>query len=488
MKLIPKYQEGTTRDGIQDNTRVNYSYSSRFRPQLVKRKSDQEKWEEYRMLHDKNEQIGPVQNVPEDLRERYRRRAETQQWMDQRARNFESFGNLLNLTLPSTYVGQAIGRQLTGPEALAVDLLTGPVLGGIKAVGKKGIQTATKLATKGAEAYKRRFVYPREGLPQWFYTQKPLIAGGKIMNEPLPQGLLKNGWTLAEDGAFINPQGIRFIRNSEGKLQSEISLKESNKAVASRQKNVINPQIMKQKQQKELQKAIQGFEDAGILGFRTREWKNFRKGFKTTESDIQEYESHVPEYYKIFKDLVRKGLLSNKSGQWKGNINDEMIPVNARQYIISNHPNFINNGWKLDPVNRGTAMFPKTSIEIQNNGGLSAANWGTNSNEQLGVFSRQRDNGPILRGIVSTRNNPDRIVPVKHAHEARMERYNGITEFDGPVGLANNDNIKGNWRIYGPDMQIKAIDGNTGLFSKTIKNPLSGIIPPILLGAYYNYE
>jgi len=99
--------------------------------------------------------------------------------MDQRARNFESFGKLLNLTLPSTYVGQAIGKQLTGPEALAVDLVTAPILGGIKTIGKKGIQTATKLATKGAEAYRRRFVYPREELPQWFYTQKPLIAGGR---------------------------------------------------------------------------------------------------------------------------------------------------------------------------------------------------------------------------------------------------------------------------------------------------------------------
>ena len=47
------------------------------------------------------------------------------------------------------------------------------------------------------------------------------------------------------------------------------------------------------------------------------------------------------------------------------------------------------------------------------------------------------------------------------------------------------ESTTGNWRIYGPNEQIKAIDGNNGLFSKAIKNPLSGVIPPALLGIYY---
>lgn len=346
--------------------------------------------------------------------------------------------------------------------------------------GPKAIQYLTKMDM------------PRYGFtPTTNYYFKPGHIGingipvGKRLE--LSPALKEKGWTLSDDEtALVNPQGQRFIRNSEGKLQSETSLKETmkNKTI---QEDKQKQLLLKKKQQRNLQKIIQNFEDVGVFGFRTKEWNAFRKGFKTTESDIEEYESHVPEYYEIFENLVKKGLLSNKSGQWKGNINGEMVPVNARQYIISNHPNFINNGWKYDPTNRGTAMFPKTAIKIQNNGGIDAANWGTNSNEQLGVFSRQRDNGPILRGLVSTRNNPDRVVPVKHAHEARMEKFKGITEFEGPVGLSNNNNIKGNWRIYGPDMQIKAIDGNNGLFSKVIKNPLSGIIPPILLGTSY-YE
>ena len=51
------------------------------------------------------------------------------------------------------------------------------------------------------------------------------------------------------------------------------------------------------------------------------------------------------------------------------------------------------------------------------------------------------------------------------------------------------ESTTGNWRICGPNEQIKAIDGNNGLFSKAIKNPLSGVIPPALLGIYYyNYD
>lgn len=303
------------------------------------------------------------------------------------------------------------------------------------------------------------------------------------MNEVLPDTLKNKGWKTASDGAFINPQGRRFIRH-EGKLIAEDSIKNIKEA-ASRKATQTAAKKAADKQKRKIKEAINGFEDNHIPGFSVREWKAMRKGFKTTNADIVEYESHIPEYFEIFKDLKKKGLLKETRNGWFGNVGGIMAKVNPRQYIIANHPNFISNGWAFDPVNRGTAMFPNTGIKIQENGGLGTANWGTNSNEQLGIFSHQRDDGPTLRGIVSTRNKPDRIVPVKHAHEQRLEKYNGITEFDRPVGLVDNDKIKGNWRIYGPDMKIKAIDGNNGLFNKTIKNPLSGIIPPALLGIYY---
>lgn len=48
----------------------------------------------------------------------------------------------------------------------------------------------------------------------------PLVA--------LPESLAAKGWRIAEDGkALLSPQGMRFIRNAEGKLQSEASFIES---------------------------------------------------------------------------------------------------------------------------------------------------------------------------------------------------------------------------------------------------------------------
>lgn len=233
MKLIPKYQGGTPKKGVQHESYQSYipQQTTTFVPSGIYSITGQpyEEWkretdlEAFRRAHDKNEQIGPAQNVPEDLREYYRRRAETQQWIDQRAKNFESFGNLLNLTLPSTYVGQAMGRQLTGPEALAIDLVTGPVLGGIKTVGKKGVQAATKLATRGAEAYRRRFIYPREGLPQWFYTQKPLIAGGtNNVIQTSEKDIHNTLMNVARKATILSQQG-KLGKNQIKELTSKLS-------------------------------------------------------------------------------------------------------------------------------------------------------------------------------------------------------------------------------------------------------------------------
>lgn len=311
-----------------------------------------------------------------------------------------------------------------------------------------------------------------------------IINDGIKKANPLIDKLKSKGWKETADGALIDPNSKRRFVFHEGKLTAEDSIKNIKEA-ANRKATQTAAKKAADKQKRKIKEAINGFEDNHIPGFSVREWKAMRKRFNTTNADIAEYESHIPEYYKIFKDLKKNKLLKDTKEGWFGNVEGVMRKVNPRQYIIANHPNFINNGWKFDPVNRGTSMSPETAIKIENNGGLGAANWVTNNNEQLSVFSRQRNNGPTLRGIVGTRNKPDRIVPVRYAHEDSMERYNGITEFEGPVGLGENNNIKGNWRIYGPNEQIKAIDGNNGLFSKAIKNPLSGVIPPALLGIYY---
>lgn len=63
----------------------------------------------------------------------------------QKQKNEEAFQNLVNLTSPSTYIGQAIGQPLTGAAALAIDALT---LGAGVQAGRiyKNISKATKLS------------------------------------------------------------------------------------------------------------------------------------------------------------------------------------------------------------------------------------------------------------------------------------------------------------------------------------------------------
>ena len=166
-----------------------------------------------------------------------------------------------------------------------------------------------------------------------------------------------------------------------------------------------------------------------------------------------------------------------------------MIEVDPMLYIKSRSKHFIDNGWKFDGLDRGTAMFSETAKELEKNGGFGASNWTTTNTQQTNLFSEQRGNGPILRGVVSNRTNPDRIIEVKHAHDAANKKFSGITDFDGPVeasgmGSSKYKGEKGIWRIYGPDMRIKSISGNNGLFDKNVNNPLGMLIPPTI-GGYF---
>ena len=55
---------------------------------------------------------------------------------------------------------------------------------------------------------------------------------------------------------------------------------------------------------KELDKIVKQFEQDKIFGFSVPEWKAFRKGFNTTDRDVTEYKSYLPEYYKLYQELV----------------------------------------------------------------------------------------------------------------------------------------------------------------------------------------
>ena len=365
----------------------------------------------------------------------------------------------------------------------------------------KAVPSVVSSANEGLNKVGRFMASPQTGKWTQFGNREYRFTPGRaysgvptIENRPvqLPESLKKLGWR-EEGGVAIKPDGTRWVRNAEGKLMSEESYIESSKTAAQQAAYKAAEEQKKEEYKRNLRKIISEFRKAGIDGFSVKELKARARGFNFSKKDIELYESFLPEYYEKFQELTGKTgkpiKLELRKGGWHGEVNGKMVPVNARHYIIANSKNFKENGWVYDPVNRGTAMFPETAPELQKNGGLDVANWATDNNAQLSKFSEERDHGPILRGLVSTRSNPDRILPVKYAHEKEIETYKGITSFDGGVEMNYNKlpEVKGNWKVYGLDMPIKSLDINNGLFSKTIKNPLSGFIP-ITIGGYTAYN
>ena len=121
-----------------------------------------------------------------------------------------------------------------------------------------------------------------------------------------------------------------------------------------------------------------------------------RKGFNTTREDIAEYESHLPEYSRLFNELTKNKKLIKSEEGWKGMVNGEIVPVNPRQYIIAHSENFVNNGWSYDGVNRGTAMSQDKALETVKDGDMGRGTWTTDDNSQISIFQHERADGPVL--------------------------------------------------------------------------------------------
>jgi len=295
-------------------------------------------------------------------------------------------------------------------------------------------------------------------------------------NRPvLSEGMKNAGWTVNESGYAINSKYPNKRLVYKNGWQSEATLNERNKIEAMRAREAAKQKA----KQKELKNIVSKFEKEGITGFSTKEWKAMRRGFTTTKDDIMEYESHLPEYSKLFEELSNNGQLKKTAEGWVGMVNNRMMPVNPRQYIIAHSSNFQNNGWAYDGFNRGNAIRLKHANKLATEGGIDFPNWTSTDNAQLSEFARERDFGPVLRGVVGKRNVPDRTIPNEKAYEEANSFLKGISDVQGPVlyPYRTPGGTYGNWRIFGPDERIKAIDGNTGEFSNKKYHPLSSFIP-----------
>lgn len=535
MRVVKKFQNPSGPIVVSDNTRVAPVYVPTLEELYARQHPVSTYVEKVQPVVTTYVEQGPaVKQINKKAEDSYKNKIIEQQNQEKVAQTLDWMGNTLNKFFPNQIVGGIVRGQSPydyisygnpgivttafaqeNPEAAeAVNLVfdfAGPGLASkIPGLVTKGARIMTGTPFRiGNSMYRVRPVRNRlySGVPMPFEIEKyqpgKLKPGDEVVNQFGLKGIFVKDFNLngemvpmvkVGDRTFVN-----FPKMEPNKIPEQSAAIRYQQASAITKDMNTNSNIMKEaeraarleqrKQDKPVEDIIRQFNDDGIYGFDIASWKAARAGFGgTTKKQLATYKNHIPEYYNIYQNLLKNNALKYDEAKrsWMGLIEGKMVPVNPRHYIIANSPAFIKNGWKYDGITRGTAMRPANSeIEpqaelIQKNGGEDAANWTTDSNEQLNIFSAQREHGPILNGIVSTRSAPDRIW-YGNKHTLDVENLLGITDFADPVAIESRipgmPNPVGKWRHYGKDMRIKAIDGNTGDFLWENRHPLSYNVP-----------
>lgn len=308
------------------------------------------------------------------------------------------------------------------------------------------------------------------------------IGGGikKIMNEVLPDTLKSKGWKTASDGAFVNPQGRRFIRY-DGKLTAEDSIKD---IIDSKKRQVR--QTAEREALKKQTKTLKKLEDMGFKEFNPKLW--FAGRHDVSAEDIKTFTSHFDEYLDIAKKVKDKTLVERSDG-WYGLFGSTWKKVSPEDYIVSLSSSFKKSGLEWDGITRYNALRREAYNAMKS--GEDVANWTTTNGAQGAIFAVERNNGPLLRNIVGKDSkHAHRTLDKSQAYQELNSKLPGVTEFNGAIEYGTNPATggkhKGLWKIFGSDMRVKAIRGNNGNFDMSRAHPYLGIIPPVIGLITYN--
>lgn len=149
-----------------------------------------------------------------------------------------------------------------------------------------------------------------------------VASGGikKVMNEILPDTLKSKGWKIANDGAFVNPQGRRFIRH-EGKLTAEDSVKNIKEAADRKVRQKAAKKAI-EKQKKAFEDAAEAFEkETGGLDFSLENWQRLAPGHKMTDVEKHLYTTQAfPGFVESYRRLTQPGKekLKKVGNKWYG--------------------------------------------------------------------------------------------------------------------------------------------------------------------------
>lgn len=327
------------------------------------------------------------------------------------------------------------------------------------------------------------------------------------------------GWKLADDGeSFISPQGVSFMKNSEGKLMSEESLANEIKAKTAQKKILKEKTTAKSNIKKFDEEAYNFAEETGFY-FDTKSWQaGIPKHMQLTPKQLQDYVTKTgPAIMDHLKVLIKNGKEANpktyalrgKKGQWeayfpeslplKGKYGEQYKagwrPVSnqeAELYLIQTSPNAAG---KFDIT--GITMHRGVKEEALDDFKKGAPQqWYSSNVANSPTYSGPRGlrffGAPVktdktnIKAITNSRANP-------HSNSWHSEGQDPIGQYiDGnshsinisEVPLVDDmSKLKGFYTVLGNDVQVKALKGGTGWFDLSNPNPLRQLSMPLGIGS-----
>jgi hypothetical protein len=143
----------------------------------------------------------------------------------------------------------------------------------------------------------------------------------KLMDEPLPDGLRKNGWTVADDGAFVNKEGTRFIRE-DGKLRPESNIDNYRQTKQDLQKIKASKKAAEKAAKKEAKlfnDAVENFRKETGLDFSLENWQHLAPGHKMTDTEKKLYTTQAfPKFVESYRQLKATNKIKKVGNDWYG--------------------------------------------------------------------------------------------------------------------------------------------------------------------------
>lgn len=370
----------------------------------------------------------------------------------------------------------------------------------------------------------------------------------KVMDEPLPEKLAQNGWTVAEDGAFVNDKGQRFIRDKQTqRLISEDSFNKY-REIEKNKKELKKAEIAKEK---DFEKMVDNFTEESGLDFSLRNWEFLAKGHKMTDVEKHIYKTQaLPNFIQTYRDLASQGKLIKKNGKWYGwfdepvssQVNDK-LPIlkknwekgfrqlqgetGAMTYVIMNSPQtkgkFLYNGITMRqgiPVIKETASGTKIRAKHNFENGIGNQEYEkwfdsdiSGSQHYAGKDGLEIYGVPIKPSLLFPKANDEVTLIKRQTVNPSSNSWNGtpnswIGEFlekhpekrvhvsEGPlIDTAASKGVgypvKGVFTIVGQNIPVKSIFGGTGMYDikgSNLFKPFMQYAAPIGLASTIGYK